>query len=66
MALRGTFPLNVPGLDQVCDVEYELIDDSECHNFVKGASTYLVPVLLRCMTMQEEGQVAPASLVQKK
>ena len=40
----------------MCDVEYELIDDSECHNFVKGASLYLVPVLLRCMTMQEEGQ----------
>ena len=38
-------------------MEYELIDDSECHNFVKGASLYLVPVLLRCMTMQEEGQV---------
>jgi importin subunit beta-1 len=43
---------------EVCDVEYEMLEDEDqqCHKFVNGAAQYLIPVLLRCMSQQEDGQ----------
>ena len=43
----------------VCDEEFNMIDSEEeekCKKFIMGATPYLVPVLLKTMTCQEEGQ----------
>lgn len=44
----------------VCDEEYEMLDcegaETKCKSFIMGATPYLVPVLLKTMTCQEEGQ----------
>eukprot|EP00286_Rhodomonas_abbreviata_P024991 CAMPEP_0181308270 /NCGR_PEP_ID=MMETSP1101-20121128/11366_1 /TAXON_ID=46948 /ORGANISM="Rhodomonas abbreviata, Strain Caron Lab Isolate" /LENGTH=898 /DNA_ID=CAMNT_0023414627 /DNA_START=90 /DNA_END=2786 /DNA_ORIENTATION=- len=43
----------------VCDREFELLDQgdtTECKKFIKGASKFLVPHLLKAMASQEDGQ----------
>jgi importin subunit beta-1 len=48
---------------QVCDVEYDFESDADApghHEFIKGASQYLIPVLLQTMSKQEDDQDSEA------